>query len=62
MKRRQFITLIGATAAWPLGAGALQPEQMRRIGVLMHAAADNPIWSDGRPTTRKEWAAAAPAW
>jgi hypothetical protein len=42
MKRRQFITLIGATAAWPLGAGALQPEQMRRIGVLMHAAADNP--------------------
>jgi putative ABC transport system substrate-binding protein len=42
MRRREFITLLGGTVTpWPLAAWAQQGEQMRRIGVLLGATADD---------------------
>jgi len=64
MRRRDFIATVGVAAAWPLATSAQQGERVRRIGVLISYAANDPAarnflagfteklaalgWTDGR--------------
>jgi putative ABC transport system substrate-binding protein len=69
MRRREFITLLGGAAAWPLAAGAQQSDRVRRIGVLVEGDEHDPVlktyvsafiqalaglgWTDGRNVRMK---------
>jgi putative ABC transport system substrate-binding protein len=43
MRRRDFVAGLGVAAAWPFVARGRQPEQMRRVGVLIFSAENDPV-------------------
>jgi putative ABC transport system substrate-binding protein len=43
LRRREFVTVVGAAAMWPLAAVAQKPERMRIVGVLMSGGHDDPL-------------------
>ena len=55
MRRRKFITLLGGVAAaWPFAMRAQQAEPMRRLGVLMNLAKDDPEFGAAHRGTPKK--------
>jgi putative ABC transport system substrate-binding protein len=53
VKRREFISLLGGGAAWPLTAHAQQPERMRRVGLLIGLAEDDQEAKDREQAVRE---------
>ena len=53
MRRREFIGLLGATAAWPVAAWGRQGDRVRRVGILMHATENDQVTVIGLAAFKK---------
>jgi putative ABC transport system substrate-binding protein len=56
IRRRDFITLLGGAAAWPVAARAQQAEPVRRVGALILGVKDSPTTQSGIAAFRERLA------
>ena len=50
MRRREFLSILGGTAVWPVASKAQQAERVRRVGILTILGPDDP---EGQARTKK---------